>query len=188
MSVLVTNNGVGELLVGISDVETALVLRSNQGARFPAPIPGQDWFYITVQDSQGNLEVMKCTQRDGDTLTVIRAINNGNALQFNADSVVELRPCAELFNDKADADVLDAKLKEYEELYKTLESNLRQQFKALEATLNEKLQGLESGLAGNYLPLSGGRITGELIVANGIRTTTLTAESLQSGTPVDNKE
>lgn len=101
MSVLVSNNAVGELLVGISDVETALVLRSGQGSRFPAPITGKDWFYITVQDAQGNLETMKCTARNVDTLVVTRAAYGARA--FVADSVVELRPCAELFDDKADA-------------------------------------------------------------------------------------
>lgn len=101
MSVLVSNNAVGELLVGISDVETALVLRSGQGSRFPAPITGKDWFYITIQDAQGNLETMKCTSRNVDTLVVTRSTDSARA--FVADSVVELRPCAELFDDKADA-------------------------------------------------------------------------------------
>ena len=105
MSVLVTNNAVGALLVGISDTETKLLLRPGQGARFPAPVFEKDWFYVTVQDEVGNLELMKCTARDTDSLTVVRAFGGTVAQAFKAACVVELRPWAELFNDKVDYDV-----------------------------------------------------------------------------------
>ena len=140
MSVLVSNNAVGELLVGISDVETALVLRSGQGSRFPAPIAGKDWFYITVQDAQGNLEVMKCTARTSDTLTVKRSTDAPRA--FIADSVVELRPCAELFDDKADAkDFAD-----YTEDAEATHASLRATITALTKQLNDAVTRLDNAI------------------------------------------
>jgi len=104
MSVLCTNNASSELLTSITELDTTISLTANTGSLFPSPVTDTDWFYATIQDASGTMEIVKCTNRNTDTLTVERGIN-GTSFSFLAGSVIELRPCAELFNDKVDNDV-----------------------------------------------------------------------------------
>lgn len=140
MSVLVANNAVGELLVGIGATETAILLAQGQGTRFPAPVPQKDWFYVTAQDETGVLEVMECTARNGDTLTVVRDVSHTGARTFKAGSVIELRPCAELFNDKADA----KEFKTYMEASEETHSETKETIEALAQQLTTTIAEFES--------------------------------------------
>lgn len=142
MSVLVTNNAVGELLVGISATETALLLAVGQGARFPAPLPGQDWFYVTAQDEAGELEVMKCTSRDADTLYVVRDVSHTGAKAFKAGSAIELRASAELFNDKADA----KEFKEYKTSNAQTHATTKETLTALTEQLNNTISTFDNAI------------------------------------------
>lgn len=92
MALKLSNNADGLLAMAISNSDTSLTLRAGHGSRFPALDPG-DWFPITVvrASDPSQLEIMRCTGRSGDTLTVVRAQEGTSAIAFNAGDVVSLR-------------------------------------------------------------------------------------------------
>jgi len=105
MGLKVTNNAFGTLNASINSSATTIVLVAGQGARFPTLSAG-DYFYATLIDTSNNLEIVKCTARSTDTLTVVRAQDSTTARAYATNDRFELRPTAALFNetiDKADA-------------------------------------------------------------------------------------
>jgi len=91
MAVRASNNAWGTLSTAMSAETTSLTLQSQQSARFPLlVVGGNDWFYITVTDSHGNLEIMKVTATQGDQFTVVRAQDNTTAISFDAGAKVQL--------------------------------------------------------------------------------------------------
>lgn len=92
--VLRTDRARGTLNVGINAGAVSIVLSSGQGALFPSPTD-PDYFWVVLE--QGTLypstqrEIVKCTSRSGDTLTVVRAQQGTTAQAFNAGDRVELR-------------------------------------------------------------------------------------------------
>lgn len=178
MSVLVTNNAVGYLLVGVNDAETSILLKSGQGSRFPSPVLDQDWFYITVQNEEGEMEVMKCTKRSGDTLTVQRGQDGTTGISFKADSLVELRPCAALFNDKVDYDYLQEKITELETTIEEFKTQINLKFTNLTNTTTTNINEFKELVEDTYLPLAGGTMTGDIVSSAGI---TITG-TMQAGT------
>ena len=108
MGLKVTNNAFGTLNASINSSATTIVLVAGQGARFPTLSAG-DYFYATLIDTSNNLEIVKCTARSTDTLTVVRAQDNTTGRAYATNDRFELRPTAILFNEKAnDADVTTA--------------------------------------------------------------------------------
>lgn len=95
--VLVTNFAYSTLQFGITSGQTTITVASGHGARFPAPTGG-DWFYVVVEDASLNREIMKCTSRTVDVLTVTRAQEGTTAQAFSAASV-SLRITAQTFAD-----------------------------------------------------------------------------------------
>lgn len=93
MSIRFTNNAVATLAAGVSTSSTAISLTPGAGAIFPILLPG-DWFPVTVLDSTGTLELMRCTARSGDVLTVERAQEGTQARAFYAGARVEHRMTA----------------------------------------------------------------------------------------------
>lgn len=93
---LFTDNATSLLASGITNVQTTLNVTPTQGAYFPSPGAGQQ-FAVTVEDTSGNQEVMYCTGRTSDTLTVVRGAETipsqigGPALAFASGSRVEMR-------------------------------------------------------------------------------------------------
>ena len=103
MTVLLTNNARSTLLSGINALQTEIRLRAGGGNTFPTiTAPGQ-WFPITIEDSLGNIEIMRVIARSGDVFTVKRAQEGTTAKSFSANDVVELRltvgAMQELVND-----------------------------------------------------------------------------------------
>lgn len=91
MTVLLTNNARSTLLSGINALQTEIRLRAGGGNTLPTiTAPGQ-WFPITIEDSLGNIEIMRVIARSGDVLTVKRAQEGTTAKSFSANDVVELR-------------------------------------------------------------------------------------------------
>ena len=90
MAVLFTNNASGRLAGSISTLQTTLSLQSGQGARFPNP-SGGDWFPLTVIRANGDMEIMRCTGRSNDLLTVTRAQESTPGREFEAGDRAELR-------------------------------------------------------------------------------------------------
>lgn len=104
MGIKVANNAYGTLASSINDSATVMTLGAGQGARFPALGTG-DYFYGTLIDTSGNLEIVKVTARSTDTLTIVRGQDNTTARAFAASDRFELRPTAALFNEKEDVGV-----------------------------------------------------------------------------------
>lgn len=86
-----TNNASALLAATITAVDTTIQVASGFGALFPAPTGG-DFFYATLEDDSGNIEVVKCTSRTGDNLTVVRAQDGTTAQAFTLNVTrVEIR-------------------------------------------------------------------------------------------------
>ena len=94
MPVILKNNAFGFLQSAISNSDTSLVLQSGYGANFPSLGAG-DYFYTTISPTSGASEIVKCTARSGDSLTVVRAQEGTSALAFSAGSRIELRVTAQ---------------------------------------------------------------------------------------------
>ncbi len=96
MSIFVFSNNASSLLassIGVSDTE--LSVQSGQGILFPAILAGQV-APITLEDVNGNVEVVYATARTGDTLVVSRAQENtvSPSAGFASGSRVEQRVTA----------------------------------------------------------------------------------------------
>ena len=86
---LFRNNAATTLASPVLTSDTTLVLATNTGARFPTPVIGE-WFFVTVQ-SGVNFEIMKCTARAGDILTVERAQDGSSLQNWLAGNSVDMR-------------------------------------------------------------------------------------------------
>lgn len=95
-----TNNARAQLAAPISAVATSIQLAAGAGALFPA-IVGGEYFYATLQDAPGNLEIVKVTARAGDVLTVVRAQDNTTAKAFSALDTFGSRTNAAMLLDLA---------------------------------------------------------------------------------------
>jgi hypothetical protein len=84
-----TNNATGRLAEDLTVGETSIQLASGDGALFPDLNPGQI-FVITVQHLiEGTIEIMFCTARAGDVLTVERGQEGTDAVEwFQSNNVV----------------------------------------------------------------------------------------------------
>jgi hypothetical protein len=90
MPVLYANNAASRLAASITNVATSFSVTAGHGAKFPA-ITGGDYFYATLMDSAGNLEVVKVTARATDTFTVARAQEGTTARAYSVNDIVDLR-------------------------------------------------------------------------------------------------
>jgi hypothetical protein len=98
MGLKVTNNAFGTLNASINSSATTIVLVAGQGARFPTLSAG-DYFYATLIDTSNNLEIVKCTARSTDTLTVVRGQDSTTARAYATNDRFELRPTAVMFTE-----------------------------------------------------------------------------------------
>jgi hypothetical protein len=83
------NNATSALKNSINNSVTSIVLNTGGGSLFPSLTAGQA-FYITILDATTQLihEILLCTARTTDTLTVIRAQQGTTALAWPASSIV----------------------------------------------------------------------------------------------------
>ena len=110
MAQIFKNNSSGTLSSAVTDLETNIVLTSNQGNLFPT-ITGDDFFLVTLigmnaQGAESIWEIVKCTAKAADTLTVIRGQEGTTAVAWPAGTKVELRLTAgtlDSFTDTAKA-------------------------------------------------------------------------------------
>lgn len=98
MSILFDNNASATLSVQAEIVDTTLTLQTNEGQLFPSP-SGSDFFICTLEDTSGNFEIVQCTSRASDVLTVTRAQENTTAKVFPTGSKVEIRTTAGTFDE-----------------------------------------------------------------------------------------
>ena len=88
---LFANNATTTLAGAISSGATSVNLAAGTGAKFPNPAAGQ-YFQLTLVDQATGLlnEVVSCTARSGDTLTIVRAQEGTSALSWLAGDLVSL--------------------------------------------------------------------------------------------------
>lgn len=89
-SALFANNAFSTLASGITDADVSLTVAGGDGALFPS-ISGTDYFYATLIDTSNNLEIIKCTARSTDTLTIERGAESTTARAYSAGDRIELR-------------------------------------------------------------------------------------------------
>lgn len=92
---LFANLAGGTLASGITNSATSLTLTAGQGALFPSPGTNQ-FFPLTLQDQSNpaTVEIVYCTARSGDVLTVVRGREGTTGLAFNAGDYAQNRPTA----------------------------------------------------------------------------------------------
>lgn len=106
MTQLFANNAASELAGAVASGAVSLTLKTGDGAKFPTP-SGGDFFLVTLYQKVGqdevNHEIVKCTARVGDVLTVVRAQEGTTARAFSVDDPVELRLTAGAMTAKQDS-------------------------------------------------------------------------------------
>ncbi len=90
MGIKFANSAFATLAAGINSSATSITLTTGQGARFPSLGAG-DYFYATLIDASNNLEIVKCTARSTDVLTVVRAQESTTARAYSTGDRIELR-------------------------------------------------------------------------------------------------
>ena len=93
MKLLFANNVTTTLALPISPSSLIVTLKTGSGVLFPNPQTGEG-FYLTLVStvSQTINEVMLCTSRTGDVLTVQRGKDNTTALAWASGSLVNMYP------------------------------------------------------------------------------------------------
>jgi hypothetical protein len=70
--------------------DSSISVASGSGSLFP-PLASGDYFFATLISISGASEIVKCTARSGDLLTVLRGQDNTVATTFPANSRIEMR-------------------------------------------------------------------------------------------------
>lgn len=90
-NILFANNASALLAASIDNDDLVIQVAAGFGALFPSPA-GAQYFFATLEDNTGAIEVVKCTSRTGDNLTVQRAQGGTTAQAFTLNVTrVELR-------------------------------------------------------------------------------------------------
>jgi hypothetical protein len=87
MALLFANNANSTLAADITNTATTLTVITGEGALFPNPTSGNT-FMVTVKSSTGVYEIMSCTARTSDTLTVVRAQEGTTAVSFSSGAYI----------------------------------------------------------------------------------------------------
>ena len=95
MAVKYSNNATTTLPGAITDSATSITV--TDGSTFPA-ISSPDYAYLTLASATAT-EVVKCTNRAGNVLTVLRAQEGTTASAFTTDDRVELRLTSAMLTD-----------------------------------------------------------------------------------------
>lgn len=91
MSLKLTNNARSILAVSISSSETVVRVKVGHGVKFPVLTNPDDWFPLALEDDSGNIEYLRATAREGDSITVQRGAEGSQARAFSAGDLCELR-------------------------------------------------------------------------------------------------
>lgn len=94
MAVVLKNNTSSLIVGSLTASSTSVVVSAGTGVNFPALSAGQ-YFYATLVSSAGLYEVVKCTTRVNDILTIVRAQEGTAALAFPDGSRIDLRVTAQ---------------------------------------------------------------------------------------------
>ena len=102
MAIQVANNAASSLQTSIEVTSTYITVSPGEGGKFPHLDTG-DVAYVTVFDIYGNMEIMKVTARNGDTMVVERAQEGTTAFAFAVGARVEGRFTAGMYNQALEA-------------------------------------------------------------------------------------
>lgn len=152
MAIKLSNNAVSRLAAELAADATQIVLTPGDGALFPTLAAG-DFFPATIVKATGQYECVRATARSVDTLTVLRAQENTQAVHFAAGDRIELRVTAGVFDLLQQS--IDAKL---DKAGGAISGDL---------TIGGKLNGGTAWTSANFNPASkldvaGGTLTGKL--------------------------
>lgn len=92
---LFANNASSRLLNDISNSQTTIELLPGEGDRFPTPDINQIFKLTIINYVTGDREILHCTARDGDVLTVERGCEDTDGHEFDANTLVQLRVTAD---------------------------------------------------------------------------------------------
>jgi hypothetical protein len=98
MGMKFANNATTALASGINSSVTSLTVTSGQGALFPS-LSGSDYFYCTLANLTGSIEIIKVTARSTDTFTIVRGQDGTSGAAWLTGDTVELRLVAASLND-----------------------------------------------------------------------------------------
>jgi hypothetical protein len=87
---LFTNNAATTLASAINSTVTSLTVASSTGALFPT-LSGSQYFYCTLANNAGTVEIVKVTARSTDTFTIVRGQDGTSAVSWSSGDKVELR-------------------------------------------------------------------------------------------------
>jgi|TARA_B110000908_G_C10259433_1_gene458064 hypothetical protein len=101
MAVKFSNNASTTLAGNASSSATSISVAD--GSVFPA-LSASDYFYLTLETAANTArEIVKCTARNSNALTIVRAQDSTSAIAFVSGDKVELRLTAAIMNDLATA-------------------------------------------------------------------------------------
>ena len=167
MILLFANNAKTTLADPLTSISTTLTVSPTTGSEFPNPVAGQ-YFVITLTDAATGLinEIMWCTARSGDNLTVIRGREGTAAKSWLINDYVSAFPTAGTMADLVQVDQLQNRT--YDSATAAGTPN------ALTASVPSNLTSLPEGFA----------LLVNAIAANtGAATIQLTLTSLTGGSP-----
>jgi hypothetical protein len=98
MGMKFANNATTTLASGINSSVTSLTVATGTGALFPTLSAG-DYFYCTLANTSGTVEIIKVTARSTDTFTIVRGQDNTTATSWLTGDKVELRLVKATLND-----------------------------------------------------------------------------------------
>lgn len=173
---LIANNAVSILAASIGADDTTISLASGTGGKFPNP--SGDWFPLTLIKPNGESEIVHCTGRNGDVLTIIRAREGTSGKAFASGDRAELRLTAGTLEAMLEEVRLDAKLtftpvqqgggagQGTNKIYLGWSNEgLRLQVDNTDVGLFWTSQNFNPA---NYLPVSGGTMTGNITIQGAV--------------------
>jgi hypothetical protein len=89
MGLKLKNNAVSTLAAGIGALDTEITVATGDGVKYPVIGVG-DYFPLTLLKATNELEIVKCTGRVDDVLTIVREQESTTALTFSIGDRVEL--------------------------------------------------------------------------------------------------
>jgi hypothetical protein len=94
-----TNNATSTLAAGIASGATSLTVATGDGSKFPTLSAG-DYFYCTLANVGGTIEIIKVTARSTDSFTtIVRGQDGTSAVSWSTGDKVELRLVSASLND-----------------------------------------------------------------------------------------
>jgi microcystin-dependent protein len=104
MSYVFTNKAITFLDTALSSVSGTILLASGEGALFPTPTGGNVVPLVLEDRLTGTFEIVYCTARTGDQLTVTRAQEGTAATSWAAGDLLSLRATAGVYAEFASYD------------------------------------------------------------------------------------